>query len=338
MLKTKRGTDVWNFDKSPDKRNLYISWLISLWCNFNCSYCFYTDHSRKQVLEYYKPSFKRPASLVKYALTRNKFAHSFDNYPAELWVDKILKISEGRKIALKITGGEPFLDRDNFYYVLSRLVECENIDNIRVDTNGSFAVDKYHGLNFDKVFLNLSFHPESISIENLLDRTKGFIDSGLNVAMINYVMAPSQRADFDKVREIFSKIGVAVNPGVYIDCKKPKKSLQELMIYSKYLKEFDIKNKTGLMNLKNNKLCRFPQIGLSLAPDSLIMNSCFSDKKINFIKSSSDDVNSLLLENIAKCPKSFCSETNKYSFQSECKRNLNSLNPLKSYIDDALIL
>jgi|GEM_PF-2237661 len=324
--------NIWNLKEDRAKRNIFIHWMMSYWCNFNCSYCFFSNHKRKQDL--YKINLKDPKSIVKNILTRNKSGHAFDNYSAEEWVNKIKEISNNRKLSLEITGGEPFLDKTNFLYVLNEFSTMDEIDNIRINTNGSFLAEPYSNIDLSKIFLMISYHPEHISLSKLKENIKSFQKTGFNVPMINYVMTPELRKEYDKVRDEFAEINIAVNPGVYEDGNK--KTDNDIELYSKYLNKFDVSIKCNTFNLKS-QYCHLPQIGFNLTPDGTISNLCLQKKKADLFKSDRKQIENLLTEKPVKCPKGSCRCINMYSFLANCNRNNDSMNILKNYVDDAIL-
>lgn len=330
--------DIWGFDLDVSKRNLYIRWDISLWCNYNCSYCFYSDHRRNVVVKQIKS--KNILDIIRFKKHKNIFGHSFDNFSAEKWVQKFKQIAKGRKLAIGITGGEPFLDKENFHYVLSKLIKMDEIDNIRIDTNGSFVVNNFKDLDCKKVYLNISYHPESTSIDKLISKVKEIQNVGMNVLMINYVMTPQNKDNYEEVYKKFAQIGVAVNPGVYYDVKNPENEKNYVNWYAKYLNEFDIVNKCSLIDLQGKVNCKFPQIGLVISYTGDIYNPCFQDKKLNLFKHNINmkKINNLLMNYSQKCPLKDCGCLQQYSFQEGCTRNQKSLNVLKNYVEDAIIL
>lgn len=46
----KKPNDVWGFERPASNRNIYVTWNMTHWCNFHCSYCFQHDHSLNQKL------------------------------------------------------------------------------------------------------------------------------------------------------------------------------------------------------------------------------------------------------------------------------------------------
>ena len=87
--------------------SLRINWHLTLWCNYSCPYC--------PVLVFHQRS-----------AAKARQEHSFDYYTADQWLQALSQFPQ-RHIHLKITGGEPFLDRKNFRALLAGLSEMKHI-------------------------------------------------------------------------------------------------------------------------------------------------------------------------------------------------------------------
>src|SRR5262245_27869136 len=70
-----------------------IAWHITNWCNYGCAYC--------TAVVYHKRS--RDGAPQD---------HAFDHQPVARWIEAFARFPQ-REVLLKITGGEPFLDRAN---------------------------------------------------------------------------------------------------------------------------------------------------------------------------------------------------------------------------------
>lgn len=343
---TKKSSDAWGFQRAVSKRNIYVTWIMTFWCNFQCSYCFQHDHSLNQKL--YPTVLSDGSTLVRAlkepkrwdsafrSLTKgNVYAHAFKNYPVGEWLDGFRRVGKDRKIVLAVCGGEPFLDVKNFYSLLEGLTAMTEIDCIRIDTNCNWKAKSYEGLDFSKVYLNCSFHPEQITTERHFDQVRSYQDLGANIVMVNYVMTPDLRDGYVDVKARFEELGIRVNPAVYDDGNFPK-SDEEVKMYERYLDSFDVRNKCGLSRTKG-RLCRFPMIGLQLDADGSIFNYCFPWKRIDFIRSTKKKVDSLLFGHPKKCPKERCFYTHMYPFLLDSGRYLDTLKVLKRYAEEAII-
>src|SRR3712207_6150368 len=117
---------------------LRINWHISNWCNYRCAYCGILIFNRR----------------VRDARPQ---AHAFDHAPVERWLEALAQFPD-EQIFLKITGGEPFLDRDQFRNLLLGL---ERMPHIRtgVDTNAFWDPGAFAQLDKTRLFLHVGFHP-----------------------------------------------------------------------------------------------------------------------------------------------------------------------------------
>lgn len=309
--------DVWGFT-SISIKSIFVGWMITNWCNFRCSYCG-QEHSRKGNEMYDYMGYKR-------------YSHAFDNYSSEQWVEKILEIPY-EKIALAITGGEPFLDWKNFRDLLAGLTQSNKIDNIRIDTNASWNVEDFRTkeINFNKIYLNISYHYDYWKLDKFIDRIKSFMNLGINIAMVNYVMSPEQQQYYEEVKNNLAIIGVKVNAAVFNDGHFPK-SDEEIQVYKKYLNWFDLGYKAGLVSPKG-KMCRYPMIGIYMRANGDISIGCEEKVIGNIFYTKFPD----LMKKPLKCNKDLCLCLHMYSFLEECDRNLDSLNTLQKYSDEAIL-
>lgn len=234
----------WKSDNIPVKEQpLYIRWFISTYCNYHCPYCL-QSHSLTKL---YKAARKRDLLLnsgvfFRYLMNRRRnTSHSFKNYPPKKWSQAFSKLWP-HKTGLTISGGEPFLDYTNFQRLLSELSNMEHIDNIRIDSNGSFQLEKFANIRWEKIFLNISYHPSMISLSQFLDSIKRKVDNGLNVAMVNFVMDPDQLDDFYRIDDALREVGIFVNANVYYGGKAQNK--QGIEMYKALIPSFDIELKT----------------------------------------------------------------------------------------------
>ncbi|MBU1275504.1 MAG: 4Fe-4S cluster-binding domain-containing protein [Proteobacteria bacterium] len=306
---------VWNTN-AGDHRPIYIRWLISLWCNYNCHYCFQRTRNRKiSYIKHYQ--LLRYPSLLKRFVTNfgHTHSHAFDNYRPQQWVESFSALSP-RGVSITITGGEPFLDRKNFYILLKNLCEMEHIKCIRIDTNGFWSPEKYAGINWDKIELNISFHPTMISADKFIENIKEKKGAGINVGMVNFVLHHKQIEDFFVIKNALERIDVFTNVNVYTG---PDKQTDEMLeIYSQLLPEIDFQLKSHTKNSKGH-LCAYPVYAYSLDPMGIISVGCFPQKSGHFVKNN-------LPERFLKqtpCPNSFCNCLDMYSFSSLTNRAIN---------------
>lgn len=330
--------NAWNFNEAKNERNLLLRWRVTYWCNYNCSYCFQHNHNPNQKLPYELSGIASISAQIK----NKRFAHSFRNHTTNEWLNAFQRIGENRKIALIITGGEPFLDWKNFSKILQGLTEMDSVDNIRIDTNGSWKFEKYHNIDFSKIYLNISFHPEQIDMLKFFDQIENLQKFDINIAMINFVMSPNQKHDYLKLRDRFAIMGIKINANPCIDGPLPL-SESDISYLKSFVKSFDLEYKCGIRKTKD-KFCRYPMIGLQISPSGIIQNPCisfpvpfFRKKQKNFINAKKSEIENLLCEKPLKCPFVYCACLDKYSFLMDSDRNFRTLNTLKRYVEEAII-
>ena len=127
------------------ERSVRISWHITSWCNYSCDYC--------PVLVFHKRS--------KNGDKRN---HAFDHYTADQWLEAFRTRFTDQDILLRITGGEPFLDRENFRKILLGVLAMPEW-SIQIDTNGSWDPEYFRDVPKDKLGLNIAFHPHMVTFD-----------------------------------------------------------------------------------------------------------------------------------------------------------------------------
>lgn len=331
-MKETSQSDAWGFNSK--NRNLMIRWFVTTLCNYNCAYCL-QNHSRypkavnlelhQTILKYW---FSKTINIFQ---KPHNFPHAFDNYSYKKWLKGFERLDKNKKVALIITGGEPFLDKKNFKPLLAQLVSMNNFDNIRIDTNGSWPFRHYEGLDFSKIYLNVSFHPTQVSFEKFFTKIKEFKKNGVNVTMVNYVMAPAQLETYSFFREKFEQIGVKVNPNVFFGPNHVRTE-KEMSLYKRYLNLFDIKYKSELEK-PHGKKCRYPMIGYEMTANGIIHIGCHPDLSRNFIKAGLPK----LFDEPVRCEQMECGCLDKYSFLCECARNNGTMNTLLAYVNDAIL-
>ncbi|MBU9889796.1 MAG: 4Fe-4S cluster-binding domain-containing protein [Candidatus Omnitrophica bacterium] len=327
--------DVWHYDASKERRNLYVTFQLTRWCNYSCPYCFDGCHEKTQ------PWPRRDGKIATLSdrlfPRRRSSAHAFDNYPVHRWVEAIQKIAAGRMISLKITGGEPFLDTPNVLALLKGILPLVSVDPIRFDTNGTFDPNDYRGLTLEKVFLNVSYHPSHIRRDAFLAKVRAIAAAGFRIGMVTMVVTPSQRREFETVKEACLRLGLHVNPNPRLEQPDARFSDYDHAFFSRFLVPFDVENKLHRTDLQRVR-CRFPQIGLQIDPDGKIYNACFTKRKTDIFRASANSLNTLLAETACFCPRQTCHCTNMYSFQVGQSRNNASMETMGSYVRNALIV
>ncbi len=202
----------------PDLQgSLRVNWHITSWCNYSCQYCPVTVfHQRSR--------------------SRQKQAHSFDYQPVSAWLEAIRKL-DFPTIHLKISGGEPFLDRKNFRDLLAGLSEMKHI-RVGVDTNGYWDPEYFRSIDKSNLWLNVAFHPTQTPIEQFLPNLLKIRDAGFTIPIVNYVLAPENLDLFESVMSRFEREGFFLNistmisTGIYIS--RNERTDRELDIVERY--------------------------------------------------------------------------------------------------------
>lgn len=240
----------------PPQREVRINWHVSSWCNYSCSYC--------PVLVFRKR-----------AANGEKQAHSFDYYPAAAWVEALRALPHPRML-LKLTGGEPMLDRENVRAALAGVTADPRFE-IAIDTNGSWEPGFFADLDKRRIFLNIAYHPQETPFEAFFKRLHKIRDAGFCVAMVNLVLDPD---DIDALAAILGQLegdGFFVNLsalqswGVY--ASRATRTAREIELVERYNTPLDIKYK--LLNPPSRgRLCRYPARSYYLQYDGLMRVFC----------------------------------------------------------------
>lgn len=162
-------------------------------CNFNCSYCFVGDSS------------KRPKETM------------FDMHSPDEWVDAMKKFSD-KEIEIYMWGGEPFL-LDGTYTVLKEWLGMDHVlPGCRIDTNIFFANKIAERCPNSKLKLNCSYHMQYHTLEQQFEKIKKLKKLDM-VGMMNFVASEYNvtklRRDYNMsvldLVNMFDEIGVFVN-------------------------------------------------------------------------------------------------------------------------------
>src|SRR5579863_5421700 len=144
------------------RKSVRINWHITSWCNYHCDYC--------PVMTFQRRSPRR-----------EKQPHAFDHHSVAEWLSLLTRFPE-QEIHLKITGGEPFLDRKNLKDLLHGVSQIERF-HVGIDTNGYWSPDYFRSLDKSRLFLNVSCHIGEVRFDEFFDRLLSIRNSGFRVAM-----------------------------------------------------------------------------------------------------------------------------------------------------------
>ncbi len=263
--------------------SLRINWHLSLWCNYSCQYC--------QVLVFHERS-----------ALRERQAHSFDHYPVDSWLEAISKFPQ-RTIHLKITGGEPFMDRKNFRALLAGLAEMKHI-RVGIDTNGFWDPTYYDGLDKGGIFLNVSYHPSQADFPSYFKRLVAIRDAGFSVAMVNYIVAPENMDTFEASFQQLDAAGFCVNAspmiqtGVYLS--RTERTERELDLLVRHNTPVDLHFKL-LQPETKGRLCFYPAMTYYIRYDGKIRIGCMDDYQDLFTEGIPE-----LARTAVPCPRQQC--------------------------------
>jgi MoaA/NifB/PqqE/SkfB family radical SAM enzyme len=323
-------TGEWGSDNNLSNRQpLYIRWFTSTYCNYRCPYCLqsHTLDGRFGAIKQ-KDLLRKPLLFLQYLMGCNRnSSHSFRNFSPKKWSRAFSKLWP-YKTALTISGGEPFLDSANFKMVLSELSDMEHIDNIRIDSNGSFRLEKFIDVCWEKIFLNISYHPSMISMDRFVDSIKRKISHGINITMVNFVMEPSQLDDFHRITEALLELGVFVNANVYYG--ERTQSARGFEMYKELIPTLDVELKTQTRQTLG-KECYFPVFAYELDPTGMVNVGCFPNIRGNFMR------NELPARpaDCIPCPSNYCNCLDMYAFLKDSGR-AKKMNLLEEYVHECI--
>ena len=287
---------------------MIVELSITSWCNYRCAYCVTSVHA------------KRDAAV-----------HAFDRHPVDQWIAAFERIP--LEIALLCRGGEPFLDHESFAPFLAAVAGQPKLRYVRVDTNGSWSPDRYATVPRDvrqRIRLNVSFHPTQITVEAFEKKLARIVESGWNVAMINYVMEAQQATDYERVRDHFERVhGIYVNPNP--DAFDHRPSARAAL--TRLLPAIDLARKTGEVTAR--KPCFFPSIAYFISPDGTAERACRvvvpgQPRTLDFIR---DSHTLSPLPTSVSCPLPACLCLDRYAFLDEIETRGRSLDLLGEYVD-----
>ncbi len=174
------------------QKSARIYWLMSEWCNYSCDYC--------GVPVFFKRSPKRGRSN-----------HAFDHYPVEEWLEAFRRFPE-TDIAMTITGGEPFLDRDNFPALLKGLLD-DGRYSIRIFTNLSWDPAYYKDIDTSKIYLNTTLHPSQTTLADYRRRLHKVRDAGFRFSHVGVILAPENLDVAEEALTTFEAEGFPISAG-----------------------------------------------------------------------------------------------------------------------------
>ena len=235
---------------------LRVNWYITQWCNYSCDYC--------PVLVYHKKSKSDPPQ-----------PHAFDHYPVERWLE-LFDTLEASKVHVHITGGEPFLDRQNLRTLLEGLAARGRFHTC-ISTNGAWDPAYFRDLDKSSLFLDIGFHPSQTDLDALMRQIVRIRDAGFQIAVVNYVVSPENMDQFEEAYGRLSAEGQYVQvstmfpTGVHLS--REYRTAREMEILVRYNTPVDLHYKL-FWPLMNKRLCYYPAMNYQLLWDGGVQISC----------------------------------------------------------------
>jgi MoaA/NifB/PqqE/SkfB family radical SAM enzyme len=295
--------DVW---RPPDALpGVMLRWFMTEWCNYDCPYCTQTH--------------RRDAPKG-----RGKTAHAFDNFPIEAWQDAIVRHFGTTRLAVLITGGEPFVDRKAMVPFLNFLTKLPATESIRIDTNGWWAPEPYAALDKSKITLMCTLHPSQTTVDRFLKRIDALLAAGFHVGMVNYVMNADNLPHYLDYKEELRHRRIPLHPNPLWNSTGDY-APEDLEILRGELEDADFQYRSGSLSPLGKK-CLFPALAYELDYLGNIYVGCHAPASGNFF----DKTLPPLFAGPVPCPHKSCVCLDKYSFVEGMGRNL-SLDPLRTY-------
>ena len=228
-LENKRDKIESRYIKGYKNRIKTITWTLSKFCNYDCSYC-YIDKRKK---------------LSKSSLTLDNF---------EILKKELSKLQGKWKIYL--VGGEPF-QITNFMHIVKELVSLDF--DINISTNLSADIREYS--NFFKIvknkitFFQASFHPESVEFSDFLKKALLIKKNMDKIKRRTYIAAVGTKENINFLHDIgqyLERLGfIFVFQPQRIERVYRKHSLIEIDLFNNFDRKFGVHN----ASLKGN-ICR----------------------------------------------------------------------------------
>jgi organic radical activating enzyme len=260
-----------------------IYWMMSEWCNYGCEYCGV-------------PVF------LKRSQARGLQNHAFDHYPVDRWLEGFRKFPQS-DISLVITGGEPFLDRNNFPAMLAGLL-ADGRFQIRVYTNLSWNPSDYDAIDKAQIHLNTTFHPSQTSFPDYRRRLHKVRDAGFSLSHVNVILAPENIDIAESALTTLEQDGFPISAGAmlpagrYMDrTERTNKERDLIRRFSYPLSAFFSITRP----VTKGRACFHPAFSFRLHLDGTVNVACIGDKQNLF----TDGVPNLPRHAVA-CPHQQC--------------------------------
>ena len=233
-----------------------IAWHITNWCNYGCMYC--------TAVVYHKRSRNGPPQ-----------DHAFDHQPVSRWLEAFAGFPQ-QELLLKITGGEPFLDREQFRELLRGILAMPRY-SVQIDTNGSWDPAFFREVDKSRLSLNVAFHPRETSFPSFFRRLQAMRHEGFAVEMVNVVLAPENLESLEVHLDELQREGFFVNlspmtaAGAYRG--RRRRTRREMDLIERYNVPLDVKYKAYRV-VTRGRPCWHPSISYYLLWDGRIQPQC----------------------------------------------------------------
>jgi hypothetical protein len=294
---------VWKPGDAPDV--VILRWFMTEWCNYTCPYCSQT-HARD--------------AGKGHGLT----AHAFDNFSVESWQQAFERHFGDTRLAVLMTGGEPFVDRKSMVPFLAFLAAMPAVQSIRIDTNAWWKPEPYRDLDKSKIVLMCTLHPSQTPPARFLQRIDALMGAGFHVGMVNYVMSAENLPHYLHYKEGLRQRRIPLHPNPLWDSTGTY-SADDLHLLKSELEEADFLYRSGIASPKGEK-CLYPALAYELDYLGRVQVGCHAAASGNFFAPRLPR----LFMGPVPCPMSRCVCLDKYSFLSAMNRN-TSLDPLRTY-------
>ena len=241
-----------------------VNWYMTQWCNYSCPYC--------PVLVFHKRTKSGQPQ-----------PHAFDYYPVEKWLDLFDGV-KASKLHVHITGGEPFLDRQNFRDLLMGFAARPHISTY-ISTNAAWDPTYFADVDKTNIFLDVGFHPTQTSLDDLIKQVRRIRDGGFNIAIVNYVLSPENTEIFDEANARLSADGffVQVSPmfptGEHLS--RDYRTDREMEILVRNNTRLDLHYKIIWPEMKK-RLCFYPALNYALDWQGNVQVSCLEGSRNAF--------------------------------------------------------
>jgi len=235
---------------------LRVNWYMTQWCNYSCDYC--------PVLVYHKKNRSGPPQ-----------PHAFDYYPVERWLE-LFDTLKSSKVHVHITGGEPFLDRQNLHALLQGLAARKRFHTC-ISTNGAWDPAYFQDLDKSSLFLDIGFHPSQTDLDALMRQVVRIRDAGFQIAVVNYVVSPENIDLFEDAYARLSAEGQYVQVSTMfptgVHMSRDYRTARELEILVRYNTPLDLHYKLLSPPMKK-RLCYYPALNYQMLWDGSVQVSC----------------------------------------------------------------